>query len=224
MNLFKMCPSVSLIIVGFVGQAHATVVEYTVEGDFISAVGSTLFIDFDLDASGNSIAAETVIDQQYNSLGIDFNPFNSGNPKTATASLFMPAAVSEPNLLRTVPGDTGYSGGGFEVVFDNPAVGIGMFFGDIQSYGLTGVTTLELFDASGTSIHVEDVTTVLGDSTAQWKFLGLTSTQPFARAQVSIGGEDFVIFDNLRFAVPEPSSLCLLVLGSIVMMRRRRSS
>ena len=207
-------------------RAQSAVVTFTSEADFLNAFASTQLIDFDVDADGNLIAAEAAISNQYQALGIAFSPFNGGNPRTAPGQPFMPAAVSEPNLLRTVPGATGQAGGGFEVAFGKPAMGIGMFFGDIQNDGLDGSTILEILDGGGASIHTEDVTAILGDSPSQWKFFGLRSTEPFAKAQISIGDEDFVVFDNLRFTtIPTPSAMAsgAALVGLVMIGRLLRS-
>lgn len=212
-----------VLIAASTDLAVAGLIVYTSEAQFVAAVGPTLLIDFDTDAGGGAIPHAATIDLQYQAWGLDFNPYNGGNPNTianaqAPSTFF---ALSAPNQVRTVPATGG--GGGFELVLAQPASGIGLYFGDVEFSG----SFLDAFDAGGQLLGSVDVHAVLGNSPLQWKFLGFSSTQAgIATFRVSIASNDYVVFDNLLVAsatVPEPSSLSLVIVGGgIVLLARCR--
>jgi hypothetical protein len=112
--------------------ARGDLAVYTSRPDFVAVTGATQVVDFDLDVSDN-----TVIDLQYDFLGLDFNPFNGGTPATRrdpSPSGFN--ALSAPNQVQTVNG-TFAGGGGLEVVFSPPVAAVGLFLGDVQFPGST---------------------------------------------------------------------------------------
>lgn len=136
-------------------EARGDLAVYTSRPDFLTATGATQVVDFDLDVSDN-----TVIDLQYDFLGVDFNPFNGGTP----ATLLDPSpsgfnAHSEWNQVQTVNG-TFTGGGGLEVVFSPPVAAVGLFLGDVQFPG----STLTVLNADGQTLTSLDLEDQLGPS------------------------------------------------------------
>ena len=175
-------------------RAQGDVVVYNSRPDFSAVTGVTQVADFDnADVFGNN----TVIDQQYGSLGLDFNPFNGGSP--ATLSDPQPAgfnALSAPNQVQTVPFGSFDGGGGLEVVFTPPVSAVGLFLGDVQFHG----STLTLLNADGQTLASLDLLDQLGPSALQWKFLGVVSTDgDIARIRLAFASNDYVAVDDLEF-------------------------
>ena len=178
---------------------------FTNEAAFLTAVGAgSTLINFDTDPANNPIPNNTPINTQYQSIGVEFNPFNGGNPIASNHF-----ALSAPNALQTVPDSQG--GGGFEAIFTAPVRGIGLQVGDVQDHRF-GNTVFQVFDANNTSLGTFDLFDELGDGSFRFLFFGVTSNTPISRLQISIGALDYVTFDDLRFqsaAVPEPSTFLL---------------
>lgn len=172
------------------------------ESAFANAVGSGLtIINFDTDPAGNPIASNTILDQQYVPLGVDFNPFGSSifgrvRPQTQGGfpSTFIPP--TPPNALITV--FHGAGGGGFEAIFSPPNNAVGLFFGDLQDHS-RGTTTFEIFNASGNSLKLFDVFNEIGAGPLKYMFFGVISHEPIAKLQIAIGALDYVSFDNFQF-------------------------
>ncbi|MBM3235968.1 carboxypeptidase regulatory-like domain-containing protein [Candidatus Poribacteria bacterium] len=190
-----------LFIIAFVWtarEAKADFQTFTDEADFANAVGNELtVINFDTDPDGNPIASGTILDQQYASIGVDFNPFDDGTPKALAGSI----TISSPNVLGTYPPGTGGGGGGFETVFNSPVKAIGMFWGDLQFQG----STFEVFNAYGNSLGILDVVDETGPGPFGFVFLGVISSEPIAKLQVDIPLNDMVLFDNLEVAFANAS-------------------
>jgi hypothetical protein len=177
-----------------ISGTEASLQKFTSETVFATAVGSKLtIITFDEYYSG------TIIDQQYLSIGVDFNPFASSswgpvNPKVTNQGGIAP--ISSPNTLVTV--FPGAGGGGFETIF-SPAVGaVGLFIGDLQDHSF-GTTTFEVFNAAGISLGSFDVFNEIGGGLLKFLFFGVISNEPIAKLQVDIGDRDYVLFDNFEF-------------------------
>ncbi len=202
-----------VIVYGVIGQekeADAVMISYTDETAFIAAIGSGLTtVNFDTDPNGNTISAGTLIDQQYLSVGADFNPFASGTPKTGNFT-----NISSPNVLWDAVGEEGGANADFEVVFTTPVNGTGIFFGGLQDIG---TTTFEVFDVSSSSLGSFDVYSEAGGNPLGFVFFGVTSDDPIAKLQVNVDAADFVWFDDLEFGasttVPEPTTIVLLSIG-----------
>ncbi len=230
----------------------ATILTYTDKTVFTNAFGGAPIdlIDFDdLDGvDGTDGDGVDAIDQQYISLGVDFNPFVDPNPEGFDGDLAVengaPDALatfgsqffSPPNALTTTYPPSGAGGGGFEAVFSRRVWGIGLYFigvnnPDTLSQGVPrGPTILEFFDG-GTSIGTFDIWDEYFDATGaappSKAFFGVS----FGTAiddltfQVDIGDGgfgDFVTFDNLLIATPEPVTFLLLGSGLIGLAGFRR--
>ena len=78
---------------------------------------------------------------------------------------------------------------------------------------------IRAFDTDGAQVFEELLFTKIGFPGA---FVGLLSTVPLGRINVADfeNGSEFV--DNIRMYVPEPATVCLLTLGALGMMFRRR--
>jgi hypothetical protein len=174
--------------------ARGDLVVYNSRPDFLAVTGLTKVADFDnADDFGNN----TVVDLQYEFLGLDFNPFNGGVPVTLDNSQLPKFdALSAPNQVQTVPFDTG--GGGLEVVFSPPVSAVGMFLGDVELFG----STLTVLNANGQTLTSLDLSAQLDSSSdLQWKFLGVVSTNSdITRIRLAFASTDYVVVDDLEFS------------------------
>ena len=213
----------SIISLGAVTSADAALVTYTDQTIFTAAINGGTTLNFDTDANGNAIATDTIIDQQYITLGADFNPFANGTPTssspgtTAYGSVVPP--VSGSNILHTR--GISYGDGGFEVVFTNSVSGVGLYIGGLQDASY-GITTLEIFDTSNLLIGSYDLANEIGTAAAGNLFFGVTSSTAISKLQINIGNSDFVWFDDLQYsqsisAVPVPAGFWLFGSGLIAL-------
>ena len=179
--------------------------------------GSITQIDFDNAASG-SLATNLFLSD-----GVVFTRDDG----------FDPVIISPTNLATSSPanaiGTIGLPPTGFtnhlNVVFTQPTLEVGAFFGNDQFASFTQMT-LSIFDSAGLigSVNLADNN---NDDVDQ--FLGVQSTVPFTMARFEHDAVDLaVVIDDLGFtSVPEPSSATLLVLISFCCFsihRRRQSS
>ncbi|HUW81405.1 MAG TPA: PEP-CTERM sorting domain-containing protein [Phycisphaerae bacterium] len=102
--------------------------------------------------------------------------------------------------------------------FPEPVWGTSLWIGDINFF--PGQTELSVFDAASNLLG-SGIVTRQGD----WSFVGLLSdTKDILRIdfQASSGDPgDAQAFDNVT-VVPEPATLCLLALGGLAAIRRKR--
>ncbi|MEQ8969779.1 MAG: PEP-CTERM sorting domain-containing protein [Coleofasciculus sp. C1-SOL-03] len=116
---------------------------------------------------------------------------------------------------------SGPASGVLSLTFQNPQNRLG------YGFATSDTTTIELFDVNNFSLGTisEDASTI-GLYGILGGFLGVESTTPFLRAEVTFNGSRFS-FDNLRYesvsqAVPEPATLLGLVsvLGCGVLLKQ----
>lgn len=133
--------------------------------------------------------------------------------------------VSPPNLVNS----GGNAGAVLRLTFAQPEERLGYGFAVLNTVAIANATTVSLFDATNAIVGVLSANGV-PDPLFTGGFLGLRSTVPFVRADITfstLGGA--FAFDNLRFApaatVPEPAGVALLLAGlaGVAQRWRRRS-
>lgn len=221
-------PLAAVLLLSVVTASSAAIVIYTDAADFAVAAGPHTVVDFDSDPAGDPIAAGIYLDQQYASVGVDFDDLYSGRPHTSGALTGM-GPLSGANFMKTR--FTSNGAGGFAATFSAPVHAFGIAVGDLQP-GLD-TTTLELFDTVGDPLSSFDLGTQLGAGPLAWHFFGVTSDTVIGKIQIGISVnnyQDLVLFDDMRFAggaVPEPSSVIVWTLigliGGVVLHRRRKA-
>lgn len=201
----------------FVSREVKAQTTYTDLAAFQAATSDLTVVNFDVDDEGTSIPSGTLLTDEYDGFGIQFNSFNDGRLEVSDFAI---RANSAPNHL--LPFRYSFGGGGFEAVFDTPSTAFGLQFGGQQSELMH--TFLELFDAADGLIASFDVQDDFGVNALDYVFAGVTSTTPIAKVQVAVGANDFVWFDDLMVgtAVPEPSSLLLAGGGLVFLFTRSR--
>lgn len=199
---------------------------FLTQNSFELAVGGVEIANFDTDGNGNSIPANTEIDQQYVPIGMDFNPFADGETNATAFNNSSPPNILIVNDLEAIGG----GGGGFEVVLTNPSSGIGMYFGGLQPPDLFDATILELLDTSGNLIDSFIVQDEVGVSAFGLLFFGVTSNELIKSFNVTVGDRDYVWFDDVQYGVnpiPVPAAFWLFgtaLVGLISLNRRRKAA
>ncbi len=122
-----------------------------------------------------------------------------------------------------------YGGQSLTVTFPNPVVAAGLVWtdGDIL---LTNVL-FEAFDADSELLASIDAGDLSDDfytgQTAEDRFLGILAAEGISSLKISnLGGGSGIEIDHIQYqqtqGVPEPSGLCLLLLGCLVTLAGRR--
>jgi hypothetical protein len=157
------------------------------EATFQSTLSCLTVINFD------TIAANTVVNSQYLSVGADFQPFNGGTPQTVLS-----CCNPSPNSIRTWPSSMG--GGGFAVAFSGQVFAVGLKIIDLQNLD---PSSLKLFDTTGSiaSFVLQDE---IGFAPSAPIFFGVITSAPIARMELTIGSNDYLEFDDLQFGIPQP--------------------
>jgi hypothetical protein len=189
----------------------AAIVPLTSPAEFIYPANT---IDFD------DGPHETVANTRYLSQGVEFSRddgfeivlYDVGQDTT-----------SPPNVLATVK--TSPSGPPWvmhlNTTFSSPIFELGAFFGNDQGYGYTA-TTLKVFDCDGALLGSVRVPTNNNNKVDQ--FIGLRSNIPFYSARFENNGIWLaVLIDDMTFTIPEPTTVLLLGLGSLSLLRKRKS-
>jgi len=213
MFLFGMQECVTMIkyvmvLVGFViaAQPAAALIIFNNETDFLNAAGPLSFEGFEgLTANNaNSLATITasdfVVTASNTGLGI-FNIPIAG--QFATEGDQFLDHQSGLNVTTTFTFDLGINSFGFDLI----------------DYGDFGTGQLTLVNDVGDNA----VVAVAGGGDGNVQYFGLISDFVFTEAILTntISGEAFG-FDKVSYGIPEPGTVCLLGLGGLALIRRRR--
>jgi hypothetical protein len=132
--------------------------------------------------------------------------------------------VWSPNLVNISGGNANAL---LRLTFAEPEERLGYGFAVLTNLVIPNATTVTLFDGTDVMVGVLSAPSTLDfDPIFNNGFLGLRSTIPFVRADITFTSlAQAFAFDNLRFApaaasVPEPASVILLLAGFAVVARR----
>lgn len=209
----NLCAAVFATFITCLANAQTT---FTDISAFEAATSDLTVINFDVDDEAAAISNGTVLSDEYDGIGVQFNPFNSGELRIASCC----NPTSAPNVLLNR--QVSFGGGGFESVFDTPSTAFGLQFGGLQADRLH--TVLELFDEADSLIAAYDIQDEIGENDTFFLFFGVTTTTPIAKAQVAVGENDFVWFDDLMVgtAVPEPCGFLFSATGCVLLLTRSK--
>jgi len=204
------------------GPATAAVTVYTDEASFLTATGSPQYlIDFETFGDGSTVVGDPIVDgTEWSDLGVQFSPAppsdvlqltDSGNTVTSgTHALFSPSPFDHSNYVIT---------------FSTPVESVGFWL--IDSELTDPVEELVLYDASDNPL-LSMTPPFLGYITTGPEsnyFLGYTSDTPISKIALieHANDDDGVGFDDFRYTVPEPTSIGLMGLGGLALLRRRKN-
>lgn len=167
------------------------------EAQFLAALQSHTRINLDTDASGDPIPDNTPLDQQYSSLGVDFDEVEGlDGPRTTSEYHYSPPNGGKCTL-------TSGGGGGFLVRWTtSPTRAVGFTLWDLQ---LLLPSRASLYDIYGMPIRTYTIQDVSGTATLGFVFFGVLSPTPIAKIKIQFGQNDFVVFDDLLFGEPKLS-------------------
>ena len=210
-------PLAIALILGASTRANAAVIPLTA-ADF----AGTSLITFDGIPDGTPVNGMTVDGVLFNyllnsvasnALVVDDGPALSNN-------------VSRPNLVTV---GVGNANGILRLTFAEPEERLAYGFAVLGNLVLPDATTVRLFDGTDVMVGVlSAASSVDFDPIFNSGFLGLRSTIPFVRADITFSPIALgFAFDNVRFApaaatVPEPASVILLLAGFAGVARRLR--
>lgn len=189
------------------------------------ALADPTVINFDVDAMGNPIAANTPITTQYAAWGVTFLGVENGQPVNVNAAPDpdLVPAPSSPNVMTNCANALSFCNGNradlVQISFASPVSNISLM---LDSLGGQSVT-FNLYDALNNLLETQTVTS------------GNSSYVPVNFASSGVSRIDGLqpddgwawAFDNLTFngsAVPEPSTWAMMLLGfgGIGLTMRRR--
>jgi hypothetical protein len=210
----------------FSGAVIAAPVELS---DFSS---SAITIDFDSMPDGTPIIGipvppysgsisnpDSVIDNEYNSLGVTFSSNNSGAiaVQDSTSQL---AGISSPNALVGTVDSSNYSTGGpIFIEFVDPLTGLQGVTTQVGAFSIDvdlAPVSFTAFDFMGNELETVFFS-VGGDGSID--FAGINRNEGISSVAINVPGTDFFAIDNLIFepvkAVPVPPALILFASGLI---------
>jgi hypothetical protein len=186
----------------FAGATVASAAPITNATGIASPAVTILFSEFGL-------AADTVITNQYSSLGVTFSPNVYQNPQGFPG----PNVDLGPNSASNFS----FSGGPIVSPFS-------IFFNTDQTQAAFAMITnanTSTFGAYLNSVLVESFSIATGPANPN-NFYGFSGIL-FDEIRVTVGGDGNAIFDNLQIgSVPEPTTILLMGLGLAALARRRR--
>ena len=198
-------------------RAHAAVIPLTA-ADF----AGTSLITFDGIPDGTPVNGMTVDGVLFNYL---LNNVAS-NALVVDGGPGLTNNVSRPNLVTV---GVGNANGLLRLTFAEPEARLAYGFAVLGNLVIPDATTVTLFDGTNVMVGVlSAASSVDFDPIFNSGFLGLRSTIPFVRADITFSPIALgFAFDNLRFApaaatVPEPASVILLLAGFAGVARRLR--
>ena len=176
------------------------------------------------------------------SLGLVFEPISwfgtASNPQSPLAiptvkhadhaDVNLPASFG--NILSPTPPSTQFqSQGEFRLRFVQPGdsavartvISVAADFIDVEWYD----TRMEAYDINGTLIDAVDIPIGADLGVYRGEIIGTAIASVIFRLgslDQTPGATDGVVLDNLSFVVPEPTSLSLLVIGGLALIKRKK--
>ncbi|GAA6186583.1 PEP-CTERM sorting domain-containing protein [Aliiglaciecola sp. NS0011-25] len=194
---------------------------------FFSSFATATIINFDADANGVAIAANTPITNQYQSLGVTFAGFEDGvladiaaapDPDGVTAPSSPNVLTNCANATSTCPGNRADI---VEILFASSASNISLM---LDTLGSSSVT-FNLFDMNDLLIETQSITSGLFSAYVPVSFAatGVKRIEGLQPADGWAWAMDDLSFDAAD--VPEPSSLALMSLIVLCLgFARKRAS
>ncbi len=206
--------TLAAVVLAFAGMAtpsRADVVAFVHDYEgWLEAVGGVANeIDFETlpDGSPSEEWVEITEDFNYTDQGVTFSLWDGG-PSPGYALTIGHELVTGFSLRAWSFDPTS---GGIQADLVVPGSAVGVFF--------SGFTTFSVFDENGASLWSE---TVVGPDLVN--FIGVVSDESIAFTTHYRGGRAELIQSYVFAPVPEPASGCLLMVGLLAMLRRRRGA
>lgn len=170
----------------------------------------------------------TVANNLYQNLGISFSRDDGQPVYIYDWSALGRVTQSPPDVLATTATPTANFASHLNVVSSTPLYSLGAYFGNDQYPDDFSFVRLTVYGPLNQLIG--SVQVPVNNNTSVDQFIGIQSNVPFVRARfenfspLGFPSSTYAVnIDNLSFSVPEPTSLALLGLGGLILIRCRRS-
>jgi hypothetical protein len=190
------------------GRLNAAITQYSSRAAFLLAAGPVTTEDFESVTPGPDVFEGTPYD-----FG-DFTALNGTNSSQG-GDVFGSGTIN--GSIELVSG-LALNGATFELVFDYPITALGFDANDLADQ------KTDRFTFNNLAVN----TFTVFDPLDQVRFWGFISDTPFTKMTLAViatpSGTDGIRIDDLTYsAIPEPSTLCLVLSASLFLLRRRRS-
>lgn len=192
MRIFQLAALLTFAASGF-----ADLSKHYDEPAFSTLLGNHHHITFDSDGEGNPLSAGTLIDDEYESIGLLVSPHATSSPQVNDDSW--------PGGRRVFQSfNNPACCGGFRAVFTEPVIAFGFNVGDIETMLSDGnpvqPTTLDVYGAGNTLLGSFELQQELGQLPGDFAFFGIhAGARVIHEIVVTVGFPDYVAFDDFRF-------------------------